>query len=87
MRVQSQKAVKTAGVQTEVHDGFTVLLTLDARDTCRLYGHLTSALQVPDAAFRGLRIDSQGQLGRCCLCGGLLPVWVPCMRSEVRRRV
>ena len=44
--VQSQKAVKTAGVATEVHDGFSVLLTADARDTCRLYGHITAALQV-----------------------------------------
>ena len=44
--MQSLKAVKTAGVATEVHDGFSVLWTSDARDTCRLYGHITAALQV-----------------------------------------
>ena len=50
--VQSQKAVKTAGVATEVHDGFSVLLTMDARDTCRLYGHITAALQVMVGPFQ-----------------------------------
>ena len=44
--VQAQKAVKTAGLQTEVHAGFSVLQTDSTLETLRLYRDLTSALQV-----------------------------------------
>ena len=47
--MQSQKAVRTAGVQTEVHAGFTVLQTENTRDTLRLYSNLTMAMQVTPA--------------------------------------
>ena len=68
--VQSLKAVKTAGVATEVHDGFSVLWTADARDTCRLYGHITAALQVPISAHdppppRGSRFEHVQHDGDC----------------------
>lgn len=44
--LQSQKAVKTAGIQTEVHAGFTVLQTDNTMETLRLYRDLTRAMQV-----------------------------------------
>ena len=70
--LQSQKAVKTAGVQTEVHAGFTVLQTENMAETLRLYRDLTHAMQVSLLGIQGTAASAcavpkrmqQGQQGR-----------------------